>query len=131
MDDTPPTIPPESADLLRLLADPTRREIFLLIVQGEICNCEIAETLDIAQNLVSHHLGKLRHAGLIDMHRDPLDARWTHCTVNLETLTRAWEGLETVLHPSHVGTRIPACRVHAKRGTATRAAELSGKGTLR
>jgi ArsR family transcriptional regulator len=112
---------------LKLLADPTRRQIFLLIMGGEICNCELADALGLPQNLVSHHLRKLRQAGLVEEHRDPHDGRWSHCTVNVEALTAAWEGLEVAFHPSRAGERTPACQVRAKKPAPVNAgAEVTG-----
>ncbi len=110
-----PDVPPATAELLKVLADRTRRQIFLVIMRGEVCNCELSEALGLPQNLVSHHLRKLRQAGLVEEHRDPHDGRWAHITVNLEALSAAWEGLETELHPSQVGWRTPACQVRANK----------------
>ena len=122
---SPRDIAPGAAELLRLLADPTRRRVFLLVMEGEIFNCEIAEALGLPENLVSHHLRRLRAAGLVEEHRDPHDGRWAHCTVNVEALAHAWEGLEAALHPSRVGERVPACHVRAKR--AAFAASQAGR----
>jgi DNA-binding transcriptional ArsR family regulator len=105
----------EAAELLKLLADPTRRQIFLAIMGGEICNCELAKGLGLPQNLVSHHVRRLRAAGLVEEHPDPHDGRWSHFTVNPDALAVAWEGLQA-LHPSRIGDRAPACRVRAKKG---------------
>ena len=107
----------DAAQFLKLLADPTRRQIFLVVMGGEICNCELAEALGMAENLVSHHIRKLRAAGLVEEHRDPHDGRWSHCTVNVEALAATWAGLEEAFHPSHVGDRAPACRVRARKDT--------------
>ncbi|HET9060490.1 MAG TPA: metalloregulator ArsR/SmtB family transcription factor [Acidimicrobiales bacterium] len=104
---------PAAAELVKLLADPTRRRIFLLVLGREICNCELASALGVPQNLVSHHVAKLRQAGFVDEHPDPADGRWSHFTVQLEALQAAWEGLEAALHPSRLGERTPACRVRS------------------
>ena len=111
----PPDVRPATAELLKVLADGTRRQIFLVIMRGEVCNCELSEMLGLPQNLVSHHLRKLRQAGFIEEHRDPHDGRWAHITVNLEALSAAWEGLEEALHPSRTGWHAPACQVRAKK----------------
>lgn len=107
---------PAAADFLRLVGDPTRRQIFLLIMRGECCNCELADELGLPQNLVSHHLGKLREAGLVREHRDPDDGRWVHYTVDRKALTTAWRELGAAFSPERLGSRAPACRVRAGRG---------------
>jgi ArsR family transcriptional regulator len=100
---------PAAAEFLQMLADPTRRQIFLLLMRGEVCNCELAAELDLAENLVSHHLRKLREAGLTEEHRDAHDARWIHYTVNIKALRTAWRALGASFDPSQLGSRLPGC----------------------
>ena len=104
----------EAAELLRLLADPTRRQIFFALMRGEFCNCELSAELGLSENLVSHHVRKLRDAGLVEEHRDPSDARWVHIRVDLGTLEAAWRSLSFALDPVRAGTRLPACGRAAK-----------------
>ncbi len=110
----PGDIAPAGAALLKALADPTRRRVFLAVMAGEICNCELSEALGLPQNLVSHHVRKLREAGLVEEHRDPHDGRWAHIEVDRDGLQAGWEALEAVLHPTLVGERVPACRARAR-----------------
>lgn len=63
------------ADRLRALAEPRRLRILELLQDGVCCNDRIGDALGIAPNLVSHHLGALRRAGLIGLERDPADSR--------------------------------------------------------
>lgn len=109
---------PSAAELLTLLADRTRRQIFLLAMKGEVCNCELAGALGLPQNLVSHHLRKLREAGVVEEHRDPHDGRWIHYTVNAEALATAWTGLTSALDPASIGSRVPACRRRGRTADA-------------
>lgn len=102
-------VAPPGAEFLKLLADPTRRQIFLLLMRGEICNCELAAELDVPQNLISHHIRKLREAGLVLEHRDPHDGRWIHYTVGVDALAAAWQALAAAFDPAHLGTRLPPC----------------------
>ncbi|MGC8626561.1 MAG: ArsR/SmtB family transcription factor [Acidimicrobiales bacterium] len=104
---------PEAAELLRLLADSTRRRIFLTLMQGEYCNCELSDELGLPQNLVSHHVRRLREAGLLEEHRGPDDARWVHIRVRTEALGRALSSLCATLDPARVGARLPACNQKA------------------
>jgi DNA-binding transcriptional ArsR family regulator len=81
---------------------------------GEVCNCELANALQLPQNLVSHHLRQLREAGFVQEHRDPQDGRWIHYTVDAEALSSAWGGLSAALRPKSTGARLPACRARGK-----------------
>lgn len=105
----PPDIDPAGARLLKLLADPTRRRIFLALMRGETCNCELTQDLGLAQNLISHHIKQLREAGLIRERRDATDARWIYYTVDAEKLAEAWATITAAFDPRRLGTRLPDC----------------------
>ncbi len=57
------------ADLFRLLGDATRLRVALACLQGPIAVGEIADALDLAPTLVSHHLRLLRAARLVVFER--------------------------------------------------------------
>ena len=102
-------VSPAAAAFLHLLGDPTRRRIFLQLMAGEACNCELVDDLGLAQNLISHHVRQLRVAGLVAERRDPQDRRWIYYRVVPEALEAAWASLTGVLHPSRLETREPVC----------------------
>ena len=53
------------------LADPTRLRLALALAEGdELCVCDLAWISGDAENLVSHHLRRLRSAGLAQSRRD-------------------------------------------------------------
>ncbi|MCC7371390.1 MAG: winged helix-turn-helix transcriptional regulator [Chloroflexi bacterium] len=98
-----------AARLLKLLADPTRRRVFLKLTEGEICNCELADGLGLAQNLVSHHIRQLREAGFVRERRDANDARWIYYWLDKDALGEAWRSLDASINPAHIGQRTPVC----------------------
>jgi ArsR family transcriptional regulator len=59
----------------KALADMTRLRIVGLLLAGEVCVCDIHETLKIPQPKASRHLAYLRRAGLVDARREGL---WMH-----------------------------------------------------
>ena len=61
--------------LFKALADATRLRILGLLLTGEVCVCDIHESLEIPQSKASRHLAYLRRAGLVDTRRDGL---WIH-----------------------------------------------------
>jgi DNA-binding transcriptional ArsR family regulator len=97
--------------LLRALADPTRYRIFLNLLRGETCNCELAQALDLSSNLVSHHLRQLRAAGLIQEHRDPTDARWLHISIDPRGLAAARAMMLPLFDVDQIEARTPVCGV--------------------
>lgn len=54
---------------LRMLADPTRLRIVCLLRTTEMDVNTLAAAIGVARPAVSQHLGKLRLAGLVRMHR--------------------------------------------------------------
>jgi len=61
--------------LFKALADATRLRILGLLLTGEVCVCDIHESLKIPQSKASRHLAYLRRSGLVDTRRDGL---WIH-----------------------------------------------------
>lgn len=97
------------AGALRVLADPTRLRIYLVLRQGEACVCELAAALGLAENLVSHHLSVLRRAGLARDRRDASDARWVYYQLDAEALGSLFAELGALFDPRTLGTRTPTC----------------------
>ncbi len=62
-------------DLFKAFADSTRLRILNLLLEGELCVCDLCEVLDIIQPTVSRHLGHLRRAGLVVGRRE---GKWMH-----------------------------------------------------
>lgn len=61
--------------LFKALADETRLRILGLLLTGEVCVCDIHESLRIPQPKASRHLAYLRRSGLVDTRRSGL---WIH-----------------------------------------------------
>lgn len=56
--------------LFKALSDSTRlRMLLLLLSHGELCVCDLMESLQIPQSTASRHLALLRSAGLVDGER--------------------------------------------------------------
>jgi len=72
----------KSAQWLKIICEPNRLMLLEKIIEGIHCNCELGQALQIAPNLISHHLSVLREAGLISAERDPVDNRWVYYSIN-------------------------------------------------
>ncbi|HZR22455.1 MAG TPA: metalloregulator ArsR/SmtB family transcription factor [Vicinamibacterales bacterium] len=68
--------------LFKALADETRLRILGLLLTGEVCVCDIHESLKIPQPKASRHLAYLRKSGLVDTRRDGL---WIHYRLSTPT----------------------------------------------
>ena len=58
------------ADILRALADPTRRAVFEQLVQREMSVTELKAGFSVSQPAISQHLAALRGAGLVAERRE-------------------------------------------------------------
>jgi ArsR family transcriptional regulator, arsenate/arsenite/antimonite-responsive transcriptional repressor len=61
--------------VFQALGDETRLRILGLLLTGEVCVCDIHDSLKISQPKASRHLAYLRRAGLVTARRDGL---WMH-----------------------------------------------------
>src|SRR6185503_18137797 len=56
-------------NLLRILADPTRLRLLLLLEQEELSVAELQQILGMGQSRISSHLAQLKRAGVVDARR--------------------------------------------------------------
>ena len=69
------TARPPINGLFKAFADETRLRILHLLSRGELCVCDIHDTLKLPQSKVSRHLACLRRAGLVRLRKNGL---WKH-----------------------------------------------------
>ena len=63
------------AVIFKALADETRLRILLLLLDGELCVCEIIAALELPQSTVSRHLAYLKRTGWV---RDRKQGVWMY-----------------------------------------------------
>jgi len=68
--------------MFKALSDETRLRIYLLLLQGELCVCELVNILNIEQSRISHSVRILKEAGLVVNRRE---SKWIIYAVNPET----------------------------------------------
>lgn len=72
-------------EIFKALGDPTRLQIVqMLSRQGEVCVCKIVDELGMNQPAVSHHMAKLKQAGLV---RSRKEGQWIHYSLKVEALS--------------------------------------------
>jgi ArsR family transcriptional regulator len=120
--EAPPVKLEKLAAWLKVLGEPKRLYIFHMIMEGVHCNCEFGDGLEVPPNLVSYHLRALQKAGLVDMQRDPIDARWIHYSVNCQALDELRQAFGEFFDPGRIKPPRPACGpqvVEGARNTIT------------
>ncbi len=79
------------AEVAKALGDPVRLQLVDVLRKhaGKVCVCELVPLFDISQPTLSHHLKKLRQAGIVDSERRGL---WAYYYVTPEALKElsAW-----------------------------------------
>jgi len=63
----------EIVKVFKALSDPTRLRIIRLLLEQELCVCELMYILGMAQSRLSHQLRILRDSGLVE---DKRDGKW-------------------------------------------------------
>jgi len=117
-----PLDPAALADRLKVLAEPRRLRILNLLMDGVQCNCELGDALEMAPNLISHHLSVLRQAGLVDVTRDAVDARWIYYAINRPALDELNAVFGAFFDAARIQPRHPAC---GPQGALVRVTEIA------
>lgn len=87
---------------LKALADPTRvRLMSMLLTAGEMCTCDLAEEVGLTDATVSHHLGRLRHAGLAESTRRGMNVYYRARPESLDALCRVLSPASTPCPSPH------------------------------
>jgi ArsR family transcriptional regulator len=60
----------EFVGLFKALSDETRLRILRLLLEGELCICDLMEVLELPQSRVSRHMAYLKHSGLVNDRRE-------------------------------------------------------------
>ncbi len=64
--------------MFRAFVDPTRVRILNLLLERELCVCELCELLEMVQPKISRHLAYLRRAELVTVRQD---GKWKYYAV--------------------------------------------------
>ncbi len=69
------------AKMFKALCDENRVAIVKLLQSGELCACNISDTLGIAQSKLSYHMKILCESGIVQCH---YVGKWTHYEINAQ-----------------------------------------------
>ena len=78
-------------EIMESLSDPIRVNIIELMMNGEICVCDIVKVTGMSQSKISYHIKILKDSGLIS---DRQEGRWVYYRLDLEVLSdiQHWMG---------------------------------------
>lgn len=66
-------------DLFKALAEESRLRILSLLLDGELCVCEIKAALNMTQSNASRHLTALKKCGILESRKD---AQWAYYCIS-------------------------------------------------
>lgn len=77
-----------TARMFKALSDETRLRILCLLLDGELCVCDIMAVLQLPQSTVSRHLAYLKNCGWVDDRRAGV---WMYYSIvdNVNTLQKS------------------------------------------
>ena len=88
------------SEVFKLLADPSRLQIFWTLCHTEQCVMDLAARLDISSPAISHHLKLLKEGGILVSRRDGKEVYYTAAdTETVHTLHHAVEEIIQVSCP--------------------------------
>ena len=83
--------------IMESLSDPIRINILELMMNGEICVCDIVKVTGLSQSKISYHIKILKDSGLIS---DRQEGRWVYYKLNLEVLSDIQNWMDNLIQSS-------------------------------
>jgi len=99
-----PNQPPE---LLKLLAHDLRWSLLSALTESDHRVQELVARVNEPMNLVSYHLKKLRHDGIVSTRRSEADGRDVYYSLDLARLRELYQAAGAALHPGLADDSLP------------------------
>lgn len=84
----------QMVEIFKALSEESRLRILSLLLEGEMCVCEIETCLNLTQSNASRHLTLLKNCGVLDNYKK---AQWTYYKINdnfIEENKELWSYLQ-------------------------------------
>ena len=85
----------ELADLFKVFGDATRVKILYVLLQSEMCVCDLAELLGMTQSAISHQLRVLKQTKLVKNRREGKTVFYSLADGHIQTILN--QGMEHIL----------------------------------
>lgn len=83
-------------EILKILSDEVRLKIVSLLIENELCVCEIIEALGMSQSRISNQLRILRNTGIIEAKRE---GKWVFYSLERDAMDKAlWKIIQTIVN---------------------------------
>lgn len=84
----------ELADFYKVFADPTRIKILCVLLESEMCVCDLAEVLEMTQSAISHQLRVLKQMKLVKNRREGKTVYYSLADSHIQTIIS--QGMEHI-----------------------------------
>ena len=84
----------ELADFYKVFADPTRIKILCVLLESEMCVCDLAEVLEMTQSAISHQLRVLKQMKLVKNRREGKTVYYSLADGHIQTIIS--QGMEHI-----------------------------------
>lgn len=84
----------ELADFYKVFADSTRIKILCVLLESEMCVCDLAEVLGMTQSAISHQLRVLKQMKLVKNRRDGKTVYYSLADGHIQTIIS--QGMEHI-----------------------------------
>ena len=83
------------SDALKALADPTRLQMAAILRDADapVCICDLTATFDLSQPTISHHMARLREAGLVESDKD---GKWVYYRLRTDIVAPVKQLLDSI-----------------------------------
>lgn len=85
----------ELADFYKVFGDATRIRILCILLQAEVCVCDLAELLGMTQSAISHQLRILKQAKLVKNRREGKTVYYSLADDHIQTIIS--QGMEHIM----------------------------------
>lgn len=85
----------ELADFYKVFGDATRVKILFVLLQAEMCVCDLAETLEMTQSAISHQLRVLKQMKLVKNRREGKTVYYSLADGHIQNIIS--QGMEHIL----------------------------------
>ena len=83
------------AALFKVFGDPTRVKLLYVLIQSELCVCDLAEVLHMTQSTISHQLRILKQMKLVKSRREGKTVFYSLADDHIQTILN--QGMEHVM----------------------------------
>lgn len=84
----------ELADFYKVFGDPTRIKILCVLLEAEVCVCDLAEILGMTQSAISHQLRVLKQMKLVKNRREGKTVYYSLADGHIQTIIS--QGMEHI-----------------------------------